>query len=116
AFANVAPEVPAGVTLGASTVFDGLAMRWIRDYDPNFLRDRSVVSSFAGAASVEDGELDGDPANVRAVKLDFTQFRPEANRCPPRSPPSMRSPSVSASPSPGRSGSAPPPPWTTPRR
>lgn len=78
AFANVAPEVPSGVPLGASTVFDGLAMRWIRDYDPNYLRDRSVVSSFAGAASVEDGEADEAPANVRAVKIDFTAFDPEA--------------------------------------
>jgi len=78
AFANVAPEVPSGVTTGASTVFDGLAMRWIRDYDPNYLRDRSVVSSFAGAASVEDGEADEAPANVRAVKIDFTPFDSES--------------------------------------
>jgi len=76
AFANVAPEVPSGVTLGASTLFDGLALRWIRDYDPNYLRDRSVVSSFAGAASVEDGESEGSPANVRAVKINFTPFTP----------------------------------------
>jgi len=76
AFANVAPEVPSGVALGASTLFDGLALRWIRDYDPNYLRDRSVVSSFAGAASVEDGESGGDPANVRAVKITFTPYTP----------------------------------------
>jgi len=78
---NVAPEVPAGVTFGSSQVFDGLAMRWIRDYDPNYLRDRSVVSSFAGAASVDDGplvDIDGagpNPAvatNRRAVLIDFT--------------------------------------------
>ena len=76
AFANVAPEVPSGVAMGQSTVFDGLALRWIRDYDPNYLRDRSVVSSFAGAASVEDGESGGNPANVRAVKIAFTPFVP----------------------------------------
>lgn len=35
-------------------------------------RDRSVVSSFAGAASVEDGEADVAPANFRAVKIDFS--------------------------------------------
>src|SRR3546814_2543696 len=68
-------------TAGGGMVFDGFAMRWIRDYDPNYLRDRSVVSSFAGAASVNDGpdvDIDGagpDPAvptNQRAVKFNFT--------------------------------------------
>ena len=76
AFANVAPEVPSGVSMGSSTVFDGLAMRWIRDYDPNYLRDRSVVSSFSGSASVEDGGTEEDPLNVRAVKIAFTAFEP----------------------------------------
>lgn len=75
AFGNVAPVVPDGVTAGASLTFDSLAMRWIRDYDPDHLRDRSVYSSFAGAASVEDGR---DPdtfeltdENVRAVEIEF---------------------------------------------
>lgn len=84
AFANVAPAVPAGVSAGADMVYQSLAMRWIRDYDSDYLRDRSVYSSFAGAASVEDGrDLDspvgsgfGDltEENVRAVKLNFTAF------------------------------------------
>lgn len=74
-FANVAPIVPDGVTAGATMTFEGLAMRWIRDYDPNYLRDRSVYSAFAGAASVEDerdehGELIAE--NFRAVKIAFT--------------------------------------------
>jgi hypothetical protein len=75
--ANVAPVVPDGVTMGSSQSFEGLAMRWIRDYDPNYLRDRSVVSAFAGYASVEE---DPDPAsavgdqveNVRAVKINLS--------------------------------------------
>jgi len=65
AFGNVAPVVPDGVNAGASETYAGLAMRWIRDYDPNYLRDRSVVSSFAGAASVED---DGSE-NTRLVTI-----------------------------------------------
>lgn len=74
AFANVAPEVPAGASAGATLVFDGLAMRWIRDYDSPYLRDRSVYSAFAGAASVADGrddhgELDG--TNIRAVLINY---------------------------------------------
>jgi hypothetical protein len=75
--ANVAPVVPAGVVMGSSQSFEGLAMRWIRDYDANYLRDRSVVSAFAGYASVEE---DPDPTNtvgdqvenVRAVKINLS--------------------------------------------
>jgi hypothetical protein len=66
AFGNVAPVVPDGASFGASEASDGLAMRWIRDYDPNYLRDRSVVSSFAGAASVEE-----DGENMRLVKINM---------------------------------------------
>jgi hypothetical protein len=78
ALGNVAPVVPDGATAGATLVFDSLAMRWIRDYDSDYLRDRSVYSAFAGAASVEDGR-DMDPEsvtygdltdkNVRAVEI-----------------------------------------------
>lgn len=67
AFVNVAPVVPDGVTYGSRLSEMGLAMRWIRDYDALYLRDRSVVSSFAGCTSVED---DGTN-NVRAVKINF---------------------------------------------
>jgi hypothetical protein len=75
-FANVAPDVPAGVAMGASQTFENFALRWIRDYDSAFLRDRSVVSSFAGAASVNDyrnpdtGALVG--TNPRAVEINYT--------------------------------------------
>lgn len=66
AFGNVAPVVPDGATAGASETLEGLAMRWIRDYDPNYLRDRSVVSAFAGASSVEE-----DGENLRLVKINM---------------------------------------------
>lgn len=80
-FANVAPEVPAGVSFGASRSESDLALRWIRDYDPNYLRDRSVISSFAGSAFVADGPLvDIDPGAgvvnaasiIRAVRISAT--------------------------------------------
>jgi P22 coat protein - gene protein 5 len=84
ALGNVAPVVPDGAKAGATQTFDSLALRWIRDYDADHLRDRSVYSSFAGAASVEDGrnldptgeEVYGEltDENVRAVKFDFTPF------------------------------------------
>lgn len=77
AMGNVAPVVPDGATMGASESTAGLAMRWIRDYDPNYLRDRSVVSAFAGVSSVNEalgdtGDVDTDPddlINIRLVKL-----------------------------------------------
>jgi P22 coat protein - gene protein 5 len=83
ALGNVAPVVPEGAKAGATLTFDSLAMRWVRDYDADHLRDRSVYSSFAGAISVEDGrDLDVESAdfgelteeNVRAVKVEFTAF------------------------------------------
>lgn len=74
-FANAAPLVPAGAPFGATTSSDGFALRWVRDYDSDRMRDRSVFDAFAGAISVEDGR-DGTGAltdeNVRAVKINFT--------------------------------------------
>jgi hypothetical protein len=72
--ANVAPVVPDGVVTGATASSDGLAVRWIRDYDPTTLRDRSVVSAFAGYASVEEDpsrtDAVGDQVeNIRAIKI-----------------------------------------------
>lgn len=81
AFANVGPAVPAGVAFGSSQSEAGLSMRWIRDYDAQYLRDRSVLSSFAGAASVNDGRDPASPGgtpgdlndtNIRAVKIAYT--------------------------------------------
>ena len=58
--ANVAPVVPLGATTGQSGISRlGYGLRWIQDYDPNYLRDRSVVSSFYGVNEVRD-ERDAD--------------------------------------------------------
>lgn len=43
-----APIVPAGVSFGAFEASDGYSLRYIRDYDANVLKDRSIVSTFAG--------------------------------------------------------------------
>lgn len=81
AFANVAPANPAGAVRSAARDQDGIAMRWLQDYDARYMRDRSVVSSFAGGASVEDGRDPDSPGgqagplngtNRRAVKINFT--------------------------------------------
>ncbi len=67
-FANRAPNVPAGVPFGNSQAFQNLSLRWIRDYDPTQLQDRSVVNSFAGYAAVTDPDV----GFVRGVKLLLT--------------------------------------------
>ncbi len=71
--ANAAPDVPRGAVTGNSGLSKrGVAVRWIQDYDANFLRDRSIVSTFIGVNEirdertaagdwiVEDGEFDAD--------------------------------------------------------
>lgn len=57
AFAAVAPRVPDGVAFGSSQAYAGMAMRWIRDYDAAFLRDRSVVSVLCGAKILDDRRM-----------------------------------------------------------
>lgn len=47
-----APIVPAGVSFGAFESSNGFSLRYIRDYDANVLKDRSIVSTFAGVAEM----------------------------------------------------------------
>ncbi len=82
--ANVAPVVPSGAAWGERVQAGGYGLRVIRDYDPNFLSDRSVVSTFTGISSIND-ELErhtessaaaansaGDSALVGDPVIDFT--------------------------------------------
>ena len=80
AFVTAAPAVPDGVSMGERRTYEGVSMRWIKDYDTAYVRDRSVVSTFFGFSSIDDGPdtPDGqdpegagntDPENVRAVKI-----------------------------------------------
>lgn len=57
-------EVPAGATFGESITYNGFALRLIRDYDPGFQQDRSVVSTLAGADTTKD-----DGVIKRAVRF-----------------------------------------------
>jgi hypothetical protein len=80
---SVAPRVPRGASAGRTGITrDGFAARWIQDYDPNYLRDRSVVSMFMGITKIyderdADGELlpeaDRD-VSVRALRVDVSGF------------------------------------------
>lgn len=84
--ANVAPANPDGATYSERRTYRGMGVRVLKDYDPNFLRDRSVVSTFTGISSVNDEyltdanglvlDVDGNPQitgkNVRGAKGVFT--------------------------------------------
>jgi hypothetical protein len=80
-FATGAPSVPQSV-LGASASHNGVALRWIQDYDSNYLQDRSVVNTYKGFRHVEDILIGRDDVTgqafvsthehfVRAIKLDL---------------------------------------------
>jgi hypothetical protein len=47
-------DIPAGATFGQSMTYNGFALRLIRDYDPGFQQDRSVVSTLVGADVTKD--------------------------------------------------------------
>lgn len=79
--ANVAPAVPIGAVTGNSGISKlGYGLRWLQDYDANYLRDRSIVSSFYGVNEVRDerdaagnwivetGEFDADQLAVMRNK------------------------------------------------
>lgn len=57
--ATAAPAVPRGATYGVSGSARGLALRFLQDYDANFLRDRAITSTFVGVNEVRD-ERDAD--------------------------------------------------------
>lgn len=63
-----APAIPDGATYGASRSFEGLAMRWIRDYDFRNVQDRSLIDTYIGTNIVADGG-DDHTEFVRAVKI-----------------------------------------------
>jgi len=52
-FVMRAPSVPAGCTFGQSVSYQGMAMRFIRDYDSAFMQDRAICSVFAGAETLD---------------------------------------------------------------
>lgn len=52
---NAAPDVPRGAVTGNSSISRrGVSVRWIQDYDANYLRDRSIVSTFIGINEIRD--------------------------------------------------------------
>jgi hypothetical protein len=52
--ATTVPAVPTGVSFGAITSYEGIALRHVVDYDNDFQQDRSVVNLYPGFRTVED--------------------------------------------------------------
>ncbi len=88
---NAAPDVPRGAVTGNSGISKrGIAVRWIQDYDANYLRDRSIVSTFVGVNEirderdadgnwiVEEGEFDADELAVMRKNDGVTAVTPVA--------------------------------------
>jgi len=72
ALGMVAPALPEGATMKARVAHEGIAMRYLRDYNPTNSTgpvDRSLVDLFAGVTPIEEG---GTPKNKRLVKLALT--------------------------------------------
>lgn len=60
--ATVAPVVPAGAPYGASSSYQGMALRTVRVFDPDAVEDRLVMDAWTGSTAVTDeGHYDGDP-------------------------------------------------------
>ena len=87
---NAAPDVPRGAVTGNSGISRrGIAVRWIQDYDANYLRDRSIVSTFVGINEirderdengewiVEEGEFDADELAVMRQRDGQTPVSPK---------------------------------------
>lgn len=62
ALATVTPRNPRGATASESVVANGITLRWLSDYDPAYLRDRSIVSVLSGTALI-------DPNRIVRLKL-----------------------------------------------
>lgn len=78
-FASGAPAVPQSVPFGATASADGVAVRWIRDYDSTRFQDRSIFNLYKGFREVSDVLVGRDATDqpfvsqyehfVRAFKL-----------------------------------------------
>lgn len=66
-FLSGAPSVPQSVPYGATTSFESIALRWVRDYDSLYMQDRSVVNTYAGFRSVPDILVGWDEAKEKEV-------------------------------------------------
>lgn len=72
-FATGAPSVPQSVK-GGTASYNGVAVRWLQDYDPMYLRDRSVVNTYRGFREVKDVLIARDEATGQAFVTENEHF------------------------------------------
>ena len=68
-FISGAPRVPTGAAHGASQSYEGIALRWMCDYDTLYQQDRSVVNTFAGFRTLSDPLVGVDGAGAEFVSV-----------------------------------------------
>lgn len=81
-----APKVPEGASFGETISDSGYALRYLRDYDATHTADRSLVSTFAGVASMPLFKVERDYAagtakvtpvpNGAALRMSITDAEP----------------------------------------
>lgn len=69
-FATGAPSVPQSVPFGASASYNGVAVRWIRDYDSTRFQDRSIFNTYKGFRHVQDSLVGKDAEGQSFVSVD----------------------------------------------
>lgn len=66
-FLNAAPQVPESIKIGGNAAYNGTSLRFMRDYDPQYMIERSVVNTWYGFQSVTDPIAYWDEVNDREV-------------------------------------------------
>jgi hypothetical protein len=72
-FATGAPTVPQSV-YGGTAAHNGVAIRYIQDYDANYLTDRNVVNTYKGFRSIKDQLIGIDAGTDQAYVSQFEHF------------------------------------------
>lgn len=73
-FLTAAPSVPQSVPFGATASVDGVALRWIRDYDSEKLQDRSIFNAYQDFHFVDDPLIGVDAGTKQAYVSDVNHF------------------------------------------
>lgn len=81
--AEGAPVVPQGAYGGANKSFEGFVARWLMDYDADYATDRSVLTTYFGGASTNDGPVSSPlgggasvATNIRGIKIALVDTAP----------------------------------------
>lgn len=73
-FLTAAPSVPQSVPFGATASVNGVALRWIRDYDSEKLQDRSIFNAYQDFSYVDDALVGVNPSTKQAYVSTANHF------------------------------------------